>query len=315
MPADADLRAVRFAKYHGTGNDFVLVDGRSAVSAGASGRLPLPEDQKLVQTLCRRHFGIGADGLIVLEAPSAEGPPVDFHMRYHNADGRPASFCGNGARCAVAFARQLGWIDERARFTAADGVHEARVLRAGPDGAEVALHMADTGLPRPEGEDAFLDTGSPHWLRFVAGSPEALLERDLLTEARALRYAPRWAADGVNVNLVLEGPDGLWIRTYERGVEDETLSCGTGVTAAALAWAWRRGLEGAGEALLRTRGGRLRVAFRRTGEGFRDVVLTGPARRVFDGTWTGAWPAGEAYSGPESGFPDADGGASADGIA
>ena len=262
---------MQFHKYHGTGNDFVVIDDRARAFDAA--------DQARIAHLCHRRFGIGADGLMLLR----EKAGYDFEMAYFNADGRPGSMCGNGGRCLVAFARFLGVVADRARFLAVDGPHEARVE---PDGT-VRLKMQDVAAPRPAGVgqehgDEFLDTGSPHHVRFL---PAGLAELDVFAAGRALRYGATYGAAGANINFVEipADPAHLWpVRTYERGVEAETLSCGTGVTAVALA-ASARG--GASPVRLRTPGGELEVAFQqRPGGGFAEVWLSGPAVHVFEGT-------------------------------
>ncbi len=265
-----------FWKYHGTGNDFVMVDDRAhAFDVADHGRIAY---------LCHRRFGIGADGLILLRR--AEG--YDFEMVYFNADGRPSTMCGNGGRCTVAFAKYLGIIAEETRFLAVDGPHDARVE---PDGT-VRLRMIDVGPARPAGVgegDVFLHTGSPHHVHFLdpAEGP-ALAGFDVYGAGHDIRYDPAYDPAGVNVNFVEipADPAHPWpVRTYERGVEDETLSCGTGVTAVALA-ASRRGA--ASPVRLQTPGGLLEVSFSpRPDGGFANVWLSGPAVRVFGGEING----------------------------
>ncbi len=271
-----------FHKYQGTGNDFVMVDNR----AGTFDR----RAEVLVRRLCHRRFGIGADGLILLQAH----PEHDFEMIYFNADGREGSLCGNGARCTVAFAKSLGLIGTETTFLAADGPHYARL---GADGL-VHLQMPDVGAPQPHGDDYFLDTGSPHYVRRVADVAAA----DVLAEGRRLRHDPAFAPGGTNVNFVAVQPDGtLRVRTYERGVEAETFSCGTGVTAVALVMA--HCAASAEPCTLHTPGGTLRVTFARTGDGYTDVFLIGPARSVFEGRiGASAWQPDASES--EMGVPD-----------
>ena len=258
-----------FYKYHGTGNDFILLDDRNE-------DFPAAEHQYIAR-LCHRRFGIGADGLILLRNCAN----YDFQMLYYNADGHPGSLCGNGGRCTVAFARHLGFIGRKATFRAADGAHEALVEADGT----VRLRMHDVAAAEPIGAagagDVFLDTGSPHVVRFLPAGSAALADVDVVTEGRAMRnYRPH----GTNVNFA-EAPGSStqpWsVRTYERGVEDETMSCGTGVTAVALAAAGR----GAASPLrLQTPGGELEVAFERHPDGyFTNVWLSGPAVLVFEG--------------------------------
>ena len=246
-----------FHKYHGTGNDFIMVDDRAA-----AWQLP----QATIARLCHRHFGIGADGFILVR----NHPDYDFEMIYHNADGGVGSMCGNGGRCTVAFAHALGIIDNKTRFLAADGSHEAEIR----DGL-VYLNMQDVERMTRTDDAVFLDTGSPHYVKWV----DHLATYDVVGEGRAIRYAEQFAPRGTNVNFVERASDGaLQVRTYERGVEAETLSCGTGVTAVALS----SGLNS--PVRIGTRGGHMRVAFGRVdGDVFRNVQLIGPAQKVFSG--------------------------------
>lgn len=256
---------VDFVKYHGAGNDFILLDGRKAA-------FPFLDNPQIVAWLCDRHFGIGADGLILLR--QAKG--YDFEMVYYNADGREGSMCGNGGRSAVAFACDLGIRHDRYRFLAVDGPHEA-VRR--PDGW-IELHMGDVKEVQTGEDFYFLDTGSPHHVCFTPSAADL----DVVGEGRALRYSDRYGQAGANINFVEKTPQGLWVRTYERGVEDETLSCGTGVTASAIAAWLDEGGKGEGASIpITTRGGQLEVRFRQTETGFTDIWLCGPATRVFSG--------------------------------
>ncbi|RSK35240.1 diaminopimelate epimerase [Hymenobacter metallilatus] len=264
------MNTLSFFKYQGTGNDFVMLDDREQRFNEA--------DYHLVRLLCDRRRGIGADGLILIRLHQQH----DFEMVYFNADGYLGSLCGNGSRCAVAFAQELGLIGTHTIFMAADGSHEARIDADGT----VHLRMQDVlGQQEVEEYGVFLDTGSPHLVRFQPAS--TLAELNVFAEGRAIRYNERFREKGTNVNFV-EGPatpGQPWqVRTYERGVEDETLSCGTGVTAVALA-ASRRGATS--PVHLRTPGGDLHVAFDARPDGsFTNVFLSGPAQRVFSGTIT-----------------------------
>jgi len=261
-----------FHKYHGTGNDFVIIDDR--------GRQFDETDQARIAHLCHRRFGIGADGLMLLRDKAG----YDFEMVYFNADGRPSSMCGNGGRCLVAFARLLGVIQDRAHFLAVDGPHDARVE---PD-STVRLRMSDVAAPQAAevgDEDVFLHTGSPHHVHFL--DPEehpSLADFNVFAAGHDIRYDQAYDPAGTNVNFVEVPADPAhpWpVRTYERGVENETLSCGTGVTAVALA-ASQRGA--ASPVRLRTPGGELEVAFEpRPDGGFSNVWLSGPVVRVFGG--------------------------------
>ncbi|WP_205501743.1 diaminopimelate epimerase [Rufibacter psychrotolerans] len=251
-----------FYKYQGTGNDFVVLDNRA-------GTIQLTQDQ--VAFLCDRRKGVGADGLMLLQ--QKEG--YDFEMVYYNADGRPSSMCGNGGRCLVAFAQFLGVVENEAYFIAADGPHLA-YLKEGL----VHLQMKDVDEVEDLEGACFLNTGSPHYVKQV----EALQDLDVFSEGRAVRYSDRFRAEGTNVNFVEHLPENqLFVRTYERGVEDETFSCGTGVTAAALA-ASRTGYTS--PVAIQVLGGNLQVSFEKEGSSFRNVFLIGPAVQVFKGEIT-----------------------------
>ena len=214
---------MQFWKYQGAGNDFVMLDQRRQQFLGRN-------DTARIAFLCDRHFGIGADGLILLQTH----PVLDFEMIYFNADGRESTMCGNGGRCIAAFAKHLGMPGDKFRFWAIDGEHEALVSQpAGPGGEWVELKMGNvdrlatpetqTGIP--EAGNAFvLNTGSPHYVRFVP-KVDSL---DMRQEGRTIRYSNQFRTAGINVNFVEAMEDGIIIRTYERGVEDETLACGTG---------------------------------------------------------------------------------------
>ena len=257
---------MQFYKYQGAGNDFVMVDNRHQVL--------FKNDTKTIKHLCDRKFGIGGDGLILLE--ESNQPNEDFKMVYFNADGNESSMCGNGGRCIVAFANFLQIIDKKAAFSAIDGFHEATI----EDGL-VSLKMSDVKEVEENNSFLFLNTGSPHHVLFSEGIDTL----DIKKEGAAIRYSDLYnAAGGTNVNFVeTRGKDVLKVRTYERGVEDETLSCGTGVTAAAIA-AFITGRTSSGKVRLETRGGDLSVSFEKEGTGFKDIWLTGPAEQVFQGT-------------------------------
>jgi diaminopimelate epimerase len=254
---------MKFYKYQGAGNDFIILDNRD----GSAIDIPIVR-------WCDRHFGIGADGLMLLE--NQDG--YDFRMVYYNSDGRESTLCGNGGRCLSLFAHHLGIGGEELHFMAVDGPHRARLL----DDGNISLLMHDVLHIENHGEDRILNTGSPHYLRFVDQSPN---QYDLHHIAKGIRYSETYAAEGINVNLVWEQePRLLSMRTYERGVEDETLSCGTGVTAAAIGTHHRGGQpDGRFETTVATRGGLLRVAFECRMGMYRHIWLTGPAMRVFEG--------------------------------
>jgi diaminopimelate epimerase len=259
---------LHFYKYHGTGNDFIMIDNRDE-------HFPKKE-VALVAFLCDRHFGIGADGLILLE-PDAE---VDFSMVYHNSDGLPGSMCGNGGRCSVAFAKHLGIIGESTVFRAVDGLHEASFDAMG----RVSLKMQDVTDIKQKPNYLYLDTGSPHHVQLVAN----LADMDVRAEGAKLRYG-LYGKKGCNINFVEAiGTDSYKVRTYERGVEDETLSCGTGVTAVALAMHHTNNTK-SNHIGLHAVGGELQVHFNENSKGYNNVYLIGPAEMVFKGEieWKG----------------------------
>lgn len=256
---------INFSKYQGTGNDFVIIDNRADT---------FPKDNtQLVRTLCDRKFGIGADGLILLESH----PTLDFTMVYYNADGNPSSMCGNGGRCVVAFAKAQHIISHATRFMAVDGEHHAEIDASG----DVHLHMQDVNSIKKEDGYTFLDTGSPHHVVLK----EDVQKLDVYTEGAAIRYGELYGNEGANINFVTpKGPNTFAVRTYERGVEDETLSCGTGVTAVALAM-YEAGKATAYEIELQTEGGILKVRFKKSDKGYQEIYLIGPATFVFNGTY------------------------------
>ena len=254
-----------FYKYQGTGNDFIMVDNRTSVLS--------KNDTNLIRFLCDRRFGIGADGLILLE--NSEDPRDDFKMVYFNSDGNESSMCGNGGRCLVAFAKFLGIVKDQAAFTAIDGFHEAVITNE-----LVGLKMTDVDGIAEHADALFLNTGSPHHVIFTDGVENL----DVKKEGAAIRYSEAYASKGgTNVNFAaLIEDDTFKVRTYERGVEDETFSCGTGVTAVALA-AHASGKTSASNVQLSTPGGELSVKFTPVGSSYKDIWLTGPARLVFKG--------------------------------
>lgn len=257
-----------FAKLHGLGNDFVFIDDRDRA-------LKLTDAQ--VSYLCDRHFGIGADGVMTL----SRSVGTDCAMRYFNADGSEGEMCGNGARCFALFAEHLGIGGEGKRFTAADGLHTARILRTEGAGGLVELGMTEVAEIRRGDGWWFLNTGVPHYVEFVRDLDTA----DVCGRGRAIRRDTARFPQGTNVNFVRILRDGaIAVRTYERGVEAETLACGTGATAAAIVTNFA-----CQPAVLRydvaVPGGTLSVRFSREAatEHYSDIRLTGPARRVFAG--------------------------------
>ncbi|CAN5154245.1 diaminopimelate epimerase [soil metagenome] len=256
---------LNFFKFQGTGNDFIMVDNRDP---GFS-----KNDTNLIHRLCHRRFGIGADGLILLE--NSEDEEDDFKMVYYNADGNQSSMCGNGGRCLVAFAQFLNVVEKDATFTAIDGKHIAHI-----NNGLVSLKMQDVDASGLNENSIFLDTGSPHHIIFT----EEIGDIDVKLRGKKIRYSPLYEPNGgTNVNFVeMEGENTFLVRTYERGVEDETFSCGTGVTAVALA-VNALGKSTANEIKLKTRGGDLLVSFEVNKDKYSNIWLTGPAQFVFKG--------------------------------
>lgn len=250
-----------FFKYQGTGNDFIMIDNRQSAFS--------KNNAKLVASLCDRRFGIGADGLILLENDDLSA----FKMVYFNADGNEGSMCGNGGRCTVAFAKHLDIISDTATFTAVDGLHEATI-----DEGKVSLQMQEVSEIRIKPNAIFLDTGSPHHVQLVAN----LKDFEVFKEGKKLRYG-LYGKSGSNINFVEQIDDNSFsVRTYERGVEDETLSCGTGVTAVALAM-HHSGRTAANEVTVKTQGGDLKVEFEADGGRYKNIRLIGPTELVFKG--------------------------------
>jgi len=254
------LMEIKFYKYQGTGNDFVMIDDRAEKFDKSN--------LDLIGRLCNRKFGIGSDGLILIR----NHPEYDFEMIYFNADGSQ-SMCGNGARCAVAFSAFLGILDGTTTFLAIDGEHKASL-----EGDLVHLRMGNVKKVELREKDYFIHTGSPHHIRFVANVEDYLV----VDEGKKVRYDEIYRPSGTNVNFVQKlSEDQIYVRTYERGVEDETLSCGTGVTAAAIAFAQHQ-LQPTVK--IKTLGGNLAVKFEAKENGsFENVWLIGPAEQVFQG--------------------------------
>jgi diaminopimelate epimerase len=255
---------IHFYKYHGAGNDFILIDNRQKT---VDHHRPA-----LISALCDRRFGIGADGIMFLQTNQS----YDFEMVYYNADGQPSSMCGNGGRCIVAFARHLGIINTETTFLAVDGPHYAKISASGD---WVSLQMNDVEHISTDGEAYVLDTGSPHYVTQTQG----LKEKDVYAEGYAIRNNDTYKAKGINVNFVEPAGDGYFVRTFERGVEAETWACGTGVTAVALAMARHRRLSGAINTPIKVLGGDINIRFNYDGEKFTDIYLEGPAVKAFEG--------------------------------
>lgn len=261
LPTFVGMNKYQFYKYQGTGNDFIVFDGRNWEE------IPSLD---VVENLCERKFGVGSDGLIILKSHSE----ADFEMLFYNPDGSQ-SFCGNGSRCAVAFAKYLGVVKESAHFLAIDGEHDAIIHNNG----NVSILMNDVQEIIKGDSFYFLDTGSPHHICYTNG----IQDLNVVEEGRAIRYSDPYGEKGANVNFLEEvDASTIKIRTYERGVENETLSCGTGVTASALSLAVKNDLV-EGEIDVMAMGGELKVSFKKEGDTYTDIWLTGPAKQVFKG--------------------------------
>ena len=250
-----------FTKFQSTGNDFVLMDARSPEMRKKCLGLTRAE----IARICDRKFGVGGDGFILL----LSHPDYDFEMKNYNSDGGECTMCGNGARALVRFAEHVGIVKDHYRFIAIDGEHDAKL---DPHHIHVKMKDVETGVPTPLGMT--FDTGSPHLVCKVTG----LMEYPVVTEGRKIRNSSLFMPAGINANFIEEVNGQLFIRTYERGVEDETLSCGTGVIAAALATA-----TNSGEISIQARGGMLKVKFEKQGNGFKNIWLIGPSVKTFEG--------------------------------
>ncbi|MEM8939723.1 MAG: diaminopimelate epimerase [Bacteroidota bacterium] len=251
---------VDFHKYQGTGNDFILIDDRE---------LTFPSAPGLIQRLCDRNFGIGSDGLILIQ----KHPTLDYRMIYFNADGSQ-SLCGNGSRCGFSFAQDLEIISQKARFETTDGIHEIKQENG-------LIHFKLFDIPEPDqlsDTEWYVDTGSPHYMVIS----EDVKKEDVIRKGKNIRYSSTYASqNGTNVNFVQLSHDSIKVRTYERGVENETLSCGTGATAVGIL-AGKLGYKS--PVKMETEGGVLEVFFLKHGNMFKDVWLAGPAAKVFEGT-------------------------------
>lgn len=251
-----------FFKYQGTGNDFVMIDNRQNIFD--------KNNTKLIAHLCDRRFGIGADGLILLE----NDEETDFKMVYFNADGNQSSMCGNGGRCITHFANYLGIINGEATFMAIDGLHRAKIV-----GNEIHLQMQDVLSVEKHEDYVFLNTGSPHHIEFC----QNVNQLNVKAEGAKIRYSDLYNEAGSNVNFTEKiDPSTFKVRTYERGVEDETLSCGTGVTAVALAMHYIGETE-KNLITIDTKGGTLNVSFKQNNGAYNNIWLIGPATQVYKG--------------------------------
>lgn len=251
-----------FYKYNGTGNDFIMIDNRSGLFDSSN--------TELIQKLCTRHFGVGADGLILLE----NHPEYDFRMVYFNSDGNESTMCGNGGRCIIRFASDLKIIQNETSFIAIDGPHKGIVK-----GDVISLQMQDVSSVLKTDQHTELDTGSPHYVSFMNRLPED----DFVAIARKIRRSAPYVKDGINVNFAQTSNGQITMRTYERGVEDETLACGTGATAVAIA-AYHNGLVPNNSIPIQVQGGQLNVSFDSHNNQYKNIWLTGPAEYVFEGT-------------------------------
>lgn len=256
---------VDFYKYQGTGNDFIMINDCNNVGFFLT--------EKSIKKLCHRRFGIGADGLIIL----TKSVNLDFEMLYYNADGKIGSMCGNGGRCTVAFAKFLNLISNHCTFVASDGNHVAQLNEDG----EIALEMKNVDHVELQNGDYILNTGSPHYVRFV----DDVAAIDMVTEGKKIRYNEQFITNGINVNFAEIRPNEIIVRTYERGVEDETYSCGTGVTAVAICASLRHHENKPYSFNISTLGGNLNVSFNKiTSNEFNHVFLKGAAILVYQGT-------------------------------
>ena len=256
---------VQFYKYHGNGNDFILIDDRNNFHENLSA--------ETIARLCRRRFGIGADGLILLK----DHKQYDFQMVYFNSDGNESTMCGNGGRCIIRFAEKLHIIQSKTTFLAIDGEHEGIINKNG----NVMLKMKDVGDFEKADANYIVHTGSPHFVKFV----DDVKTVDVFHEGKKIRTSAPFAKEGINVNFVQQLDDHIRVRTYERGVEDETLSCGTGVVAAALMSAAKKNDAQKQQSVqIATPGGKFEVTFTRNGENkFHDIWLIGGAEFIFTG--------------------------------
>ena len=251
---------IEFYKYQGTGNDFIMIDDRENTFD--------IKDHELIAALCQRRMGIGADGLILLRNHTK----YDFEMIYFNSDGHQSSMCCNGGRCIIAFAQLLEIIKNETTFLAIDGKHKGLF-----SGDTIALQMLDVSEIVGEGDGLVLNTGSPHYIEMVDDLRNINIEK----EGRKIRNSKPFKKEGINVNFVQDSAD-LQVRTYERGVEAETLSCGTGVVATAIAMHYSNCIED-NLINIKTEGGELSVSFEGFNGSYRNIWLSGEASMVYAG--------------------------------
>lgn len=257
---------INFYKYHGAGNDFILIDGRENV----------PElNSQQIKSLCDRNFGIGADGLMYL----LEADDYDFEMKYFNSNGLEGSMCGNGGRCIVSFAFDQGIKKPSFNFLASDGKHFAEIIQAKENTKLIRLQMQDVHEFEEINDHLVLNTGSPHHLTFC----NSISGKNIFEAGKAIRYSKNFKKEGINANFIEQKGNHLFVRTYERGVENETLACGTGVTAAAIG-AYLKSSEKYTNYQIQTLGGALKVSFQEDKHSFTEIFLEGPAEYVFKGS-------------------------------
>ena len=253
-----------FYKYEGAGNDFIIIDNRTNV---------FNISQNSISNLCNRRFGIGADGLILLNSHKK----YDFEMKYFNADGKEGTMCGNGGRCIIAFAKHIGIIKNKTEFLTIDGKHSGQIIENRNKTSIVKLLMNDVDNIEIHQGNYFINTGSPHYIKFV----NDINNYDVLGEGKKLRHQTIFDKNGTNVDFVEIKNNKLYVRTYERGVENETLSCGTGATASAIAASFK--IPGQENFEIISKGGNLKVSFKNIQNKFSDIWLEGPATFVFKG--------------------------------
>lgn len=253
---------ITFYKYHGAGNDFVAIDNRNYQIYSS----------ETIRFLCNRKFGVGADGVLLIQNGDKN---VDFHLDYYNSDGNMGSLCGNGSRCAVAFAHDLNIIQNNAHFSAFDGIHEG--CYQNEEDVWVSLNDVNTTTFLEDGYS--VNTGSPHFVTYV----DDIQNVDVYKAGKKIRHDSRFP-DGINVNFVSPFQDGIFVRTFERGVENETLSCGTGVTASALIHSIHNNFNnGSHKIKVYTTGGDFIISFDKLSQIFTQIILQGPTRFVFKG--------------------------------
>lgn len=264
--AQLNRKTISFEKYHGAGNDFIMIKDMDNT-------LHLAKDE--IADLCHRQFGIGADGLIIIR----KADNVDYRMHYYNADGKESTMCGNGGRCVAAFAFDQEVAGMEQKFIGPDGLHLAKINSHNDHAFSVTLQLNDVkDIHKGQGYYT-LDTGSPHYVTFA----HSIDTMDVKSQGRKIRFSSQFAPGGLNVNFVEEKNNKLYVRTYERGVEDETLACGTGVTAAAIAYASQKSLAN-GTISIITKGGEMKVRFKTENNTFTNILLSGPAVKSFEGT-------------------------------